>query len=356
MPAKPNNLLTNRLNFLVKNVFMSKVVTRTFLGAIMLNLFLFLANQNRIYLIILVICICLGVIYEVITVATPQNEKFPINKGLCVYFVSIIFWYKVALSLILLYMKYNAINFITNLRIIVFALYSFGLVLFVSSLEKSKLSKQLLILTIVHMVSYIGGLTCNVATKNISFSKFFFIFPCLLVIINDIGAYFIGKYFGKRPLIAISPNKTIEGFFGGFLFTLVGGLLCIYLKMAGILLPDEHDQKLSIPLNSNLWYLNFPIIYIHGLSFICAASFLAPFTGFIASAIKRVFKKKDFGSLIPGHGGITDRMDCQLIMVYFTCYYLKATSLSPHSTALSIYSFILRNLTRDEFMELKNMM
>ena len=48
------------------------------------------------------------------------------------------------------------------------------------------------------------------------------------------------------------------------------------------------------------------------------ASIVAPFGGFFASAIKRAYHKKDFDSLFPGHGGLMDRMDCQLIMLTFT--------------------------------------
>jgi phosphatidate cytidylyltransferase len=45
------------------------------------------------------------------------------------------------------------------------------------------------------------------------------------------------------------------------------------------------------------------------------ASLVAPFGGFFASAVKRAFKMKDFANYIPGHGGLTDRMDCQMIMI-----------------------------------------
>lgn len=47
-------------------------------------------------------------------------------------------------------------------------------------------------------------------------------------------------------------------------------------------------------------------------------SLVAPFGGFLMSAIKRAYGIKDFDSVIPGHGGVTDRMDCQLVMILFT--------------------------------------
>jgi phosphatidate cytidylyltransferase len=53
----------------------------------------------------------------------------------------------------------------------------------------------------------------------------------------------------------------------------------------------------------------------------CFASLIAPFGGFFASAVKRAFKIKDFGHSIPGHGGLTDRMDCQFLMGLFAFMY-----------------------------------
>ena len=59
----------------------------------------------------------------------------------------------------------------------------------------------------------------------------------------------------------------------------------------------------------------------HILVFASFASLIAPFGGFFASGLKRTFKVKDFGESIPGHGGITDRMDCQFIMGLFAYMY-----------------------------------
>ena len=53
----------------------------------------------------------------------------------------------------------------------------------------------------------------------------------------------------------------------------------------------------------------------------CFASLIAPFGGFFASGVKRAFHIKDFGQSIPGHGGMTDRMDCQFLMGLFASIY-----------------------------------
>jgi phosphatidate cytidylyltransferase len=64
--------------------------------------------------------------------------------------------------------------------------------------------------------------------------------------------------------------------------------------------------------------------HIHVLVLSLFASTIGPFGGFFASGLKRSIKIKDFSNLIPGHGGISDRMDCQLIMGSFVYFYLNA--------------------------------
>ena len=62
-------------------------------------------------------------------------------------------------------------------------------------------------------------------------------------------------------------------------------------------------------------------IQLHGLAYGLFASLVAPFGGFFASAIKRAYGLKDFDSFVPGHGGMMDRMDCQLLMMGFTSFH-----------------------------------
>ncbi|KAJ3632120.1 hypothetical protein Zmor_022078 [Zophobas morio] len=64
-------------------------------------------------------------------------------------------------------------------------------------------------------------------------------------------------------------------------------------------------------------------------------SVIAPFGGFFASGFKRAFGLKDFGDLIPGHGGVMDRFDCQLLMLTFVNVYYS----SFIATGYSAYSF-----------------
>merc|ERR1712025_1266433 len=80
-----------------------------------------------------------------------------------------------------------------------------------------------------------------------------------------------------------------------------------------------------------------PIQY-HGLVLALFASLVAPFGGFFASAIKRAYGLKDFATMIPGHGGFMDRLDCQFLMAFFTWVHFTTfiKPLSPLDRALDM--------------------
>ncbi|KAI3440190.1 uncharacterized protein J3R85_003805 [Psidium guajava] len=86
----------------------------------------------------------------------------------------------------------------------------------------------------------------------------------------------------------------------------------------------------------------------HALCLGLFASIIAPFGGFFASGFKRAFKIKDFGDSIPGHGGITDRMDCQMVMAVFAYIYHQSFVVAQNLPAEMILEQILINLTLEE--------
>ena len=113
-------------------------------------------------------------------------------------------------------------------------------------------------------------------------------------VFSDIGGYIIGKSIGGKKLTKISPNKTISGSFGSFLFSLFPlGILMIY------------DSK----LNELVYYVqefnpsDKDILYCLLISLSCQLGDL------IISYFKRLAKVKDTGKILPGHGGMLDRID-----------------------------------------------
>lgn len=118
----------------------------------------------------------------------------------------------------------------------------------------------------------------------------------LLTIANDSGALFTGRAFGHRPLNrALSPNKTVEGAIGGTLVTLIVGIAIL-------------------PLIS-------PWTRTHGLEAALAIVLVVPLGDLFESMIKRTLGVKDLGQILPGHGGLLDRVD-GLLFALPTMYYL----------------------------------
>lgn len=114
--------------------------------------------------------------------------------------------------------------------------------------------------------------------------------------ITDVFAYFVGKAIGKHKLAPhLSPNKTIEGSVGGSLISTLVFLSCA-------LIFNNYFHIFEVTGGS------VTIILIIGL----VASIIAQLGDLSASAIKRITGIKDYGHLIPGHGGIMDRMDSTL--------------------------------------------
>lgn len=108
-------------------------------------------------------------------------------------------------------------------------------------------------------------------------------FLFLIVSINDVFAYLIGSKIGKIKALKISPNKTIEGFFGGVIACVIIGPLLIKL--------------LNINLEINSFVLSL-LISIFGI-----------IGDLLESYLKRKFNKKDSGTILMSHGGILDRVD-----------------------------------------------
>lgn len=117
------------------------------------------------------------------------------------------------------------------------------------------------------------------------------VYALVVIWTTDSGAYFIGRKIGKRKLWPeISPNKTIEGFYGGIASAVVAA--CIF--------------QLIHPIASN--YIVLILVTI-------VASIVGQLGDLVESALKRHYDVKDSGKLLPGHGGILDRFDSLLFVL-----------------------------------------
>ena len=148
-------------------------------------------------------------------------------------------------------------------------------------------------------------LSTSIALRgNNSESIAFFIIILCICIFSDIGGYVFGKVIGGKKLTKISPNKTISGSLGSFIFSILPVLLFNLQNYTGV-----SFEVLSI---------NIALCLI--VSLVCQLGDL------LISYFKRLNKVKDTGTILPGHGGLLDRID-GLIFAIPTVYILKITQI-----------------------------
>lgn len=112
-------------------------------------------------------------------------------------------------------------------------------------------------------------------------------------------------------------------------------------------------QRYTLPFVPHDWTFlptTFSIspMQFHILAMASFASLIAPFGGFFASGLKRTFNIKDFGDSIPGHGGMTDRMDCQFIMGFFAFMYYQSFIAVHHASVGSVIETAITGLSAEE--------
>lgn len=118
----------------------------------------------------------------------------------------------------------------------------------------------------------------------------------LVTWVNDSAAYFVGKAIGRHPCCPyLSPKKTWEGTIGGWVGGVIAALLLGY------------------------WLVDLP--WVHGLVLGALVATVAPFGDLAKSMVKRQMGVKDFSALIPGHGGMFDRIDSLLFVAPVVYYY-----------------------------------
>ena len=117
----------------------------------------------------------------------------------------------------------SLVNMISYLRQIFLTL--LGFVLFVTNLKKGHYRQQMSQFGWTHMAIFLIVFQAHFIVDNILEGLIWFVMPAALVVCNDTFAYICGFFWGKTPLIQLSPKKTVEGFIGGLVFTLIFGFL-----------------------------------------------------------------------------------------------------------------------------------
>ena len=158
---------------------------------------------------------------------------------------------------------------------------------------------KFLILNIITFC-YVFFIFCNFSYEIYeSKSYIFFLYVISICFFSDIGGYVFGKTIGGKKLSKISPNKTISGTFGSFVFSI-----------------------LPLILIFNSEYLNLKFNFTN-ISFCLLVSLISQLGDLFISLLKRKAEIKDTGTILPGHGGILDRVDGIIFAVPFSYFLLK---------------------------------
>ena len=153
-------------------------------------------------------------------------------------------------------------------------------------------------------------LMCIYLIRILPDGKIYIWLPFVLAWLTDTFAYFVGVFFGKHKLIpSVSPKKTIEGSVGGILGAVITVVIYLYVS-------------------SN--FSGLTPKYISGivLSIICSVA--SQFGDLAASCIKRENNAKDFGSIMPGHGGVMDRFDSVIYISPIVYWFLISYEIFVH--------------------------
>ena len=150
--------------------------------------------------------------------------------------------------------------------------------------NKKKIIFVTLILSTFYMV-YFTLVIIYFLNGSFENSKYTLFFILLICIFTDIGGFIFGKIIGGIKLTSISPKKTFSGLIGSFIFALLFGFI-VYKFF------------------NDLMYINLNIFL-----FIILVSFISQIGDLSISYLKRIAKLKDTGNILPGHGGILDRID-----------------------------------------------
>lgn len=186
----------------------------------------------------------------------------------------------------------------------------FGIALLFAVVNNFGCSKPENILTASVWAIYITmGMFSLVYIRRFPHGLFFVIMALGSAWITDAGAYFAGRFFGKHKLAPnLSPKKTVEGAVGGALTTLLVGNVAAYV------------YALYFGAGGSVNFLVLSVVLV-------VSAVISMYGDLFASAFKRHYDVKDFGNIMPGHGGVIDRFDSVLAVAPLFAFALSQATL-----------------------------
>ena len=183
----------------------------------------------------------------------------------------------------------------------IFFIFFISVCFLIASYEWYMMSKNKPYNILGHLFLLISFYSAFLWREYISLNAESFLFIILICVFTDIGGYTFGKIFKGPKLTKISPNKTYSGMIGGYLIAFISVSAFIY---------------------SDFYFKSFGqldiMLELYNIIFIFTVSTLCQLGDIIVSYFKRLSKIKDTGKLIPGHGGLLDRIDGMLFALPLT--------------------------------------
>ncbi len=213
-------------------------------------------------------------IYEILKVAGLHTRKL-MTVGTMAY------------AAIFVFCADPAIPFYREIHLLLtFLLFIAALTYYLKDYKNTKLPDLAFALFMAVLVAWFFGAV--ILTRRTEFGFWNLVMIFILAWVPDTGAYFCGSLFGKHKLApVISPKKTVEGAVGGLVICVAISFLCAFVV-------SLFGAK-----------VNYPIVAAYAIP----GTLISILGDLTASLIKRYYNVKDYGNLIPGHGGIMDRFD-----------------------------------------------
>ena len=183
-------------------------------------------------------------------------------------------------------------------------------ILILGNFEVFSAFKRKLTIILVDLILVISLLAVLFLRNDTASSFFLLLWVIILTILSDVGGYVFGKFFKGKKISKISPNKTLSGVIGSFVFSIFSVFLI------------DIVVEIFTGINNNFFLK--PKFFILAIIF----SITAQLGDLIISYFKRLEKIKDTGKIIPGHGGIFDRID-GLMFVVILAYILYTLKIFP---------------------------
>ena len=262
----------------LKKEFLQRSITAIFISAIVITLILYSSNM---VLNIVISILSLALLFEWMKVSESSTVKRSIFLILFIVLISFNHYFGGL---------FEPISFIAMLGIIVWIVVAYQIFF-----KQGRLSSNFTFNNFWIGLLIISAF-CLVCFQLLTGSRVFLLAVILNIAVFDTGAYIIGKNFGRNPFLPeLSPNKTFEGLIGGLISSLLF-IICAYLFLEEVSLLRSSVMILAIPFA------------------LCGDYFF--------SFLKRKANLKDTGSILPGHGGLLDRVDSHLAAIPMTLFFL----------------------------------